>query len=134
MYSLERRRERYLIIYGWQQIEGIKENILKLQISERESSRRIKSKQIPYAGINGDRILPSTKTKILNSPASKTERMFNSMPAWLRNITGVKTDTFKKHLDKWLKDIPDQPKCGRYAGWVAADSNSIQDQCRKARR
>ena len=134
MYSLERRRERYLIIYGWQQIEGIKENILQLQISERESSRRIKSKQIPYAGINGDRILPSTKTKILNSPASKTERMFNSMPAWLRNMTGVKTDTFKKHLDKWLKDIPDQPKCGRYAGWVAAASNSIQDQCRKARR
>ena len=28
MYSLERRRDRYFIIYGWQQLEGLKENIL----------------------------------------------------------------------------------------------------------
>ena len=28
MYSMERRRERYLIINAWQQIENVKENIL----------------------------------------------------------------------------------------------------------
>merc|ERR1712030_253882 len=28
MYSMERRRERYMIIYGYQQLEGIKENVL----------------------------------------------------------------------------------------------------------
>ena len=31
MYSMERRRERYLIINAWQQIEKEKENILKLE-------------------------------------------------------------------------------------------------------
>ena len=31
MYSLERRRERYLIIYAWQMLEGLKENILGLK-------------------------------------------------------------------------------------------------------
>ena len=36
MYSMERRRERYLIINSWQQIENVKENILKL---ERENHR-----------------------------------------------------------------------------------------------
>ena len=43
MYSLERRQDRYLIIYGWQQIENIKENVLKLELSKRNSSRSIKS-------------------------------------------------------------------------------------------
>ena len=28
--SLERRRERYMIIYSWQQLEVIKENVLRL--------------------------------------------------------------------------------------------------------
>ena len=40
LYSLERRRERYLIILAWQMIEGIKENTLNLKIS-RNRSRRI---------------------------------------------------------------------------------------------
>ena len=31
MYSMERRRERYLIINAWQEIENVKENILKLE-------------------------------------------------------------------------------------------------------
>ena len=81
MYSLEKRRDRYLIIYGWQQIESIKENVLRLEISERNSSRSIKSGQLPYYGLDGrKRILPSEKTKILQCPAMKIERAFNCMP------------------------------------------------------
>ena len=129
MYSLERRRDRYLIIYGWQQIENIKENVLKLETSKRNSSRSIKSGQIPYYGTDGTRILPSVKTQIVQCPAMKIERTFNCMPRYLRDMTGIKTETFKKHLDKWLAEIPDQPKCGRYAGCTEANSNSIRDQC-----
>ena len=33
MYSMERRRERFMIINGWQQLEGIRENTLKLKTS-----------------------------------------------------------------------------------------------------
>merc|ERR1711895_344905 len=129
MYSLERRRDRYLIIYGWQQIENIKENVLKLELSGRNSNRRIKQRQASNYGAEKERILPSIKTKIHHCPARKIERAFNCMPRELRDITGVKTDTFKKHLDKWLSVIPDQPRGGGYAGQVAANSNSIQDQC-----
>merc|ERR1711888_205423 len=39
MFSLERRRERYRIIYGWQQIEGIKENVMKLRTNNNEGNR-----------------------------------------------------------------------------------------------
>ena len=73
MYSLERRRDRYLIIYGWQQIENIKENVLKLEISKRNSSRTIKSGQLPYYGTDGNRILPSVKTQVVQCPAIKIE-------------------------------------------------------------
>ena len=62
MYSLERRRERYLIIYGWQQIEGIKENVLKLHTNIRDTSRRINLSSISNKGTDGERILPSLKT------------------------------------------------------------------------
>ena len=83
MYSLERRRDRYLKIYGWQQIENIKENVLKLEISKRNSSRSIKSGQIPYYGTDGKRILPSVKTQIVQCPGMKIERTFNCMPRYL---------------------------------------------------
>merc|ERR1711872_1077073 len=82
-------------------------------------------------GLDGrKRILPSEKTKILQCPAMKIERAFNCMPRYLRDKTGIKTETFKKHLDMWLSGIPDQPKCGRYSGCNVANSNSIQYQCK----
>merc|ERR1712055_72128 len=109
MYSQERRRDRYLVIYGWQQIEKIKENVLKLELNERNSSRSIRQRQIPYSGTDGERIPESIKTKIHNCPARKIERAFNCMPRKLRDVTGVKTEAFKKHLDQWLSKIPDQP-------------------------
>ena len=129
MYSLERRRDRYLIINGWQQIENIKENVLKLEVSRRNSNRRIKQGKIPYNGTNRERILPAMRTKIHHCPARKIGRAFNCMPRELRDVMGVKTETFKKQLDKWLRLIPDLPRGGGYAGGVAANSNSIQVQC-----
>ena len=41
LYSLERRRERFMIINGWQQLEGIRENTLNLKVSERSGDRKI---------------------------------------------------------------------------------------------
>ena len=55
LYSLERRRERYLIINAWQQIEGIRENILDLKARRIGRGRRIISTNIPREK-NGQRI------------------------------------------------------------------------------
>ena len=35
LYSLERRRKRFLIINAWQQLEGVRENVLYLRIGEK---------------------------------------------------------------------------------------------------
>ena len=40
----------------------------------------------------------------------------------------VKTDTYKDHLDVWLKMVPDQPRGRGYSERVATKSNSIQHQ------
>ena len=41
MYSLEQRRDRYKIIYAWQQIEGLKENIMNLKTNKNKTNRMI---------------------------------------------------------------------------------------------
>ncbi|CAL4101616.1 unnamed protein product, partial [Meganyctiphanes norvegica] len=63
LYSLERRRERYLIINAWQQIEGLTENVLGLKARRLGRSRRIVSAKIPI-GINGKRIKERDRTLI----------------------------------------------------------------------
>ena len=40
----------------------------------------------------------------------------------------MKTDTFKKKLGEWLRDIPDTQKIDDYGASVGAETNSIIDQ------
>ena len=127
LYSLERRRERFMIIYGWQQLEEKRENVLRLAATTSRRDRRIISPKIPTMA-NGKRLSRVDKRQISNCPARKVQRLFNCIPGSIRNLTGVTTDTFKGHLDKWLKTVPDQPRGGGYSGRVAAESNSIQHQ------
>ena len=77
---------------------------------------------------NGKCLSTKEKNLIYNNPARRTQRLFNSIPAKLRNKTCIKTDTFKKHLDEWLKKVPDQPRGGGYSKWVAAETNSVRHQ------
>ena len=52
MYSLERRKGRYVIIYGWKQLEGFKENVLRLVASYMRRDRRLISPMIQeYANV-----------------------------------------------------------------------------------
>ena len=87
LYSLERRRERYLIINSWQQVEGLTENTLGLTARKIGRSRRIVSTNIPL-GINGKRIKEKDRTLIHNSTARKMEKLFNATPQNIRKITG----------------------------------------------
>ena len=127
LYSLERRRERFMIIYGWQQLEEKRENILRLTETKSERARMIITPRIPNMA-NGKRLSRVEKRQIYNCPSRKVQRLFNCIPGTIRNLTGVTTDTFKSHLDKWLKTVPDQPRGGGYSERVAAESNSIQHQ------
>merc|ERR1712030_200465 len=73
MYSMERRREKYMIIYGWQQLEGKKENVLKLKTSGKSGTRRIQLGDEKYSGSEGVRLLSSVRTRLINSPARQRD-------------------------------------------------------------
>ena len=91
------------------------------------NGRKIWSPVIPWSR-NGTKLKHSTRTKVYNSTGKKMERLFNSIPPAIRNIDEKNVDTFKKHLDKWLKTVPNTPGIDYYGSRVAADSNSIVAQ------
>ena len=68
------------------------------------------------------------RTLIQNSTARQMERLFNALPYEIQKITDVKLDTFKKHLDKWLRGIPNTPKINDYGVAVGAETNSVTKQ------
>ena len=126
-YSLERRRERYLIIFTWEMIEGKRDNILDLKVRKNGRKRMIFREKIPWATKNR-LLLPAERNLIYSSTRSKAARLFNILPPHLANMSGMSTDTFKRHLDCWLSRIPDQPKVGNYSSMVGMASNSLEHQ------
>ena len=95
---------------------------LKLETGRKERRRCIKSIAISTT-LDGKH-----RTLIQNSTARQMERLFNALLYEIQTITDVKLDTFKKHLDKWLRGIPDTPKIDDYGVAVGAEKNSITKQ------
>ena len=64
-------------------------------------------------------------------------KLFNSLPANIRNLTKCSIEDFKMALDKYLENIPDEPSVsGLTPGGCTAEaraSNSLLDQTRRAR-
>ena len=81
--------------------------------------RCIKSQTIPTTISSGSR------TIIHNSTARQMERLFNPLPYKLQTVTKVKTETFKRKLDKWLRTISDTPRIDDYGASVGVSTNIV---------
>ena len=103
--SLQRRNERYRIIYTWKILEGLVPNCGVEEISESENTRLGRSCSI-------SKLTGSNQIKKLRNQSFQSigPRLFNSLPRELRNLKGVEVDNFKEHLDRYLTEVPDQPK------------------------
>ena len=125
LYSLERRRERYIIIYTWKILEGLVPN-LETRITTYWNDRKGRLCAIPGFRDRG------TIGRIRdNSLPVRGPRLFNSLPQHVRNIMGTSLTVFKSALDKLLQQVPDQPGCGGYAGRRMAPTNSLVDQVQR---
>ena len=117
MYSLQRRRERYRIIYVWKVIEKIVPNV----------NNSINTKENPRLG----RMCSSSFSKKTTSKyrvstlAVQGVKLFNAMPKSIRNLKNISIEKFKNALDSYLKSIPDEPQIHGYTGCRRAISNSI---------
>ena len=125
LYSLERRRERYIAIYVWKILEGIVPNLgSDSNIVPNHSARRGRSCKVPH-------VPPQAPTRIQTlrneSFAIKGPRIFNSLPMNIRNFTGGTVDAFKSRLDAYLKTVPDQPLIPGYTAGRQIDRNSLID-------
>ena len=109
LYSLQRRRERYQIIYLWSIIEGKVpniqsdgQNLIKVQsaISSR-LGRTIQTRPLKnsrYANLR------------FHSLPFHGARLFNNLPKDVRNITGCPKIVFKASIDTLLANVCDEPK------------------------
>ena len=99
LYSLQRRRERYIIIYVWKILECQVPNfsppiVLEHLIVEEEHVLHL---------------MLVLGTLAYNSFRWRVIRMFNQLPLSLRNTTVCSVYSFKKKLDLYLSTVPDIP-------------------------
>ena len=130
LYSVERRYERYSVIYTWKVMEEKCPNLPINPITVTINDRRGRLCIIPPIVKKAP---PKIKTIKDNFFSVRGPRLFNSLPADIRNITSCSVESFKRHLDKYLQTLPDQPTVPGY--YVrSAPSNSIIDQGRPSGR
>ena len=120
MYSQERRRERYLIIFVWKismkMVKGYKMDFMYSPRRGWSATPKPISKSAPA----------SVRKARKGSLAVKGAALFNICPRGLRDMASGHQERFKDNLDAWLQTIPDQPTindCQR-----AAISNSLLHQ------
>ncbi len=133
LYSLQRRRERYDIIYVWKILEGKVPNASNCSrhvVTAMDSDRRLgRLCTLPkYQNTATARV----KTLLHNSFTTRAVRLFNILPKYLRNTTDCSIDSFKATLDKFLSCVPDQPPLPGY--YREAESNSLLHQLPLMRR
>ena len=126
MYSQERRRERYRIIYTWKILEG---QVPPISVREDGGIKKLCS---PRNGITcGIPPLPKSPQISKLREASLNHhgaRLFNVLPKQIRNLTNCSVNQFKNSLDTVLNNIPDLPLVRGYTAARSTESNSIVHQ------
>ena len=112
LYSLQRRRERYQIIYTWKVIERLVPNI------SYEARRNI---NVQFTSRFGRKCVVPAFTRRVSSSyeaslAVRGPQLFNVMPQHIRDLTNCSVDTFKANLDSFLCTIADHPVIPGYIG------------------
>ena len=120
LYSQERRRERYQIIFLWKVAQGL---VRGYSATFTKNDRRGRLMVVaPYCSK-----APAAVRKARESSLQvRGARLFNCLPRDIRDMFTGTPEMFKARLDDWLSRIPDQPSIpGRQR---AAATNSLLDQ------
>ena len=122
MYSLERRRERYIIMQVWKMLENKVPDDLNIKLQSSISSRRGRTCLVHK--------LASTPSHLQKAKQQTVRcfgiKIFNALPKPIRNITNVDTDQFKSALDHFLEHVEDKPLL-RSAANNGMHSNHLYD-------
>ena len=123
LYSLERRRERYMAIYVWKIIVGLTPNFEgSREVKTQHSDRRGRTCKVPPVNRTA---MTRIQTLQENSLPVLGVRLFNILPTETRNYNG-NLNTLKSKVDKFLSRVPDQPLMPHY--YQGSTTNSIIKQ------
>ena len=116
--SLQRRRERFIIINVWKIINGISPNDINLQttVSERRGLR-VKLPPLSRSATVHTQSLYNNSFMVVGA------KLWNTVPTKLTQITN--THSFKTALSRYLAQIPDYPPVNGIAS-----ENSLLDMNR----
>ena len=118
--SLQRRRERYIVIQIWKILHGKSPNDVNVQFNA--PSRHGITAKIPVLGKNSSQ---RNQSLYDSSFAVTGPKLWNCLPSHLPAIADL--EGFKHNLTKFLLTFPDNPPVGDY---VAVNSNSLLDWCK----
>ena len=117
LYSQEKHRERYQIIFLWKVVQGL---VQGYHVEFDSSDRRGRVAVVrPYKTRSPAQVRRAREASL----SVKGARLFNSIHRELRDMSHGKVESFKSGLVKWLSQIHDQltiPNCQR-----AAVTNSL---------
>ena len=120
LYSQERRRERYQVIFLWKITQGLVKGYNVEFRSDDRRGRTILQKPVNW------HCRANVKKATESSLGVKGAKLFNLLPTEIRNISSDKVEHFKTALDKFLSKVPDQPTIPGSAR--AAETNSLLHQ------
>ena len=121
LFSLQRRRERYQIIYVWKILEKIVPNV---GIEDRISTRTMRTCIVPAIKRDAPKKIQTLRESSFTVHGT---RLFNCIPRCLRDMSGQSVSVFKRNLDRFLRLVPDEPLIPGYTAMRRADSNSLLD-------
>ena len=132
LHSVQRRHERYKIIYLYKIKENFVPNLPVDPLNPR-LNYALKFRHSQRHGVRCDLVSPvlhhnSAKIARDASFAQTASNLWNTLPKCITTITGQSVDRFKKRLDLYLDLFPDKPRCdatGFYVDDVGRKSNSI---------
>ena len=125
LYSLERRRERYMVIYIWRilecQVPDFTADKIYSMNNEGRLGRKCSSPSVKNTAASAIKKIRYASLSV------KGPQLFNSLPAEIRNLNNCSVETFKRALDRFLSNVPDEPLIPGYTAMRRADSNSLVD-------
>ena len=125
IFSVERRRERFVILNMYKILKGIGPNPgIIFKMNERTGVRAV----VPQIKSNTPTHIKNMR---INSFGYLGPQLFNALPMELRNFEPANNTTnltfaFKTQLDKYLEKIPDEPTVNGLSR--QANSNSLLEQ------
>ena len=119
IYSLQRRREKIIILHVWKIKNNIYPNTVFLSFKLNKRTNAEKANLPPMPNVRGELL-----TQFEESFLVQACKLWNVLPPKLTHIKSLYL--FKSELDKFLQGVPDEPPL---PGYPAHNENSLLEQC-----